>query len=212
MRFISDIHGDIDYYAETALNSKQSVQVGDFGIGFIKNLDEVDAFFENHPQHTFIRGNHDNPALCYGTIGHIKEGTYTDDDIFFVGGAWSIDHAFRREGISWWRDEELSYEQLYKLIEKYAKDKPRIMCTHDFPIQAAKEMFFASGLIRGPQYKTRTSLALQEMFEIHQPELWVGGHWHFDTQCIIGRTHFVCMRDLSYIDVDLTTLEFTRGA
>ena len=57
--------------------------------------------------HKFIRGNHDDPQACREHPYWIKDGLI-ENDIMYIGGAWSIDREYRTEGVSWWRDEELS--------------------------------------------------------------------------------------------------------
>jgi hypothetical protein len=79
------------------------------------------------------------------------------------------------------------------------------MITHDCPTSVALEMFLSKGLGFGDnkQIKTRTGEALQAMFEIHQPELWVFGHWHNTLKQEINGTIFQCLGELDFIDVEL---------
>jgi hypothetical protein len=134
-------------------------------------------------------------------VGCIADGS-VENDMMFIGGAWSIDHAWRVEGIDWWRDEELSIQELNDLIEVYGDLKPKVMVTHDAPTNATYEMFVSKGLALGDkQINTRTGDAFQTMFEIHQPELWVFGHWHVTKSQVINGTKFQCLAELDYIDV-----------
>jgi hypothetical protein len=45
------------------------------------------------------------------------------------------------------------------------------------------------------------------MFSIHKPDLWIFGHWHCDADEVIDGTRFICLNELSYVDVDMETLE-----
>ena len=64
MRLIGDIHGKIEPYIQTAL-TYDTVQIGDFGIGFMHNKDmEKVNKFHTDGNHRFIRGNHDDPEKC----------------------------------------------------------------------------------------------------------------------------------------------------
>ncbi len=214
VRIVGDIHGKIYDYRSYALvtgvrgrqivQPEYSVQVGDFGIGFFSPFwhDKEVEWQKQHPQHRFIRGNHDDPALCKTMPGYIEDGT-VEGDVMFVGGAWSIDYDWRTPGIDWWPDEELSYEELDKLITKFGQVKPRVMITHDCPTEVAWEMFLSKGLGLGDnkQIKTRTGEALQAMFDIHKPELWVYGHWHNTRRANIKGTVFQCLGELDFIDV-----------
>jgi predicted phosphodiesterase len=214
-RIIGDTHGKLyDYQAHSIADFKgPSIQVGDFGIGFSSDYwhDNVAAWQEANPQHRFIRGNHDDPARCKAMPGYIADGTI-ENATMFIGGAWSIDRAWRTEGVSWWADEECSIEQFNQLIDTYSIMRPRVMITHDCPTEAAIEMFQKTGLLWGGTSvkleKTRTASALQAMYEIHQPDFWFFGHWHISTHLKLGNTHFQCLGELDYIDFDLDSLEF----
>lgn len=217
-RIVGDIHGSFNEYSHYTLGigrtrsmgqpvpPDRSIQVGDFGIGFYSPYwhESVNDWMKVHTGHRFIRGNHDNPAICKTMAGFIDDGTI-ENDIMYVGGAWSIDHAMRTEGLDWWRDEELSVQELDKLIKKYEEVKPRVMITHDCPTSVAWEMFLSKGLGLGgtEQVKTRTGEALQAMFEIHQPEFHFFGHWHNTKRQKIKGTVFQCLGELDYIDVDI---------
>ena len=215
-RIIGDIHGKTYDYRAYALvtgvrgrqivEPERSIQVGDYGIGFFSAFwhEREVEWQKEHPQHRFIRGNHDDPALCKTMPGYIEDGT-AEGDVMFVGGAWSIDKDWRTPGVDWWEDEELSTEELNKIIEKYEQAKPRVMITHDCPTSVAWEMFLSKGLGLGDnkQIKTRTGEALQAMFEIHQPELWFYGHWHNTRKAVIEGTEFQCLGELDYVDVEL---------
>lgn len=83
------------------------------------------------------------------------------------------------------------------------------MVTHDCPESVSLELFIKNGNSIGgtTQFKTRTASALQTMFEIHQPELHIFGHWHNNVDQVINGTRFICLDELSYCDVDMNTLE-----
>jgi hypothetical protein len=226
-RIIGDIHGKVTDYKFYSLgigrtrsgkeiSVERSIQVGDFGMGFNKTPywnDNMHQWFEANPGHRFIRGNHDDPAVCKTMPGYIPDGR-VEGHTMFVGGAWSIDHAWRTEGLTWWRDEECSVEQFNQIIDTYAVVRPRVMITHDCPTQAAIDIFKNRGLLWGGRdaklENTRTASALQAMFEIHQPDFWFFGHWHHTLHQKIGNTHFQCLGELDYIDFDLDTLEFNN--
>jgi hypothetical protein len=215
-RIIGDIHGKwYDYVNFSLLQGirhntetvpERSIQVGDFGIGFYSDYwhEEVSDWMKKNPTHRFIRGNHDDPDKCRGMPGWIEDGS-VENDVMYIGGAWSIDHAMRTEGLDWWRDEELSTVELMKLVDRFGQVKPRVMITHDCPTSVAWDMFLSKGLglDNNKQIKTRTGEALQAMFEIHKPESWYFGHWHH-TRCqnILG-TNFQCLGELDFIDVNI---------
>lgn len=208
-RIIGDIHGKFnDYSTSTLLDCDRSIQVGDFGIGFAGDYwhDKVAEFQIDNPGHRFIRGNHDNPTKCKTMPGYINDGII-ENDVMFIGGAWSIDQAWRTEGVDWWADEELSIMELNRLIDVYDAVRPRVMITHDAPTDVTYQMFVQSGLAIGghnaKKINTRTGQALQTMFDIHQPDSWYFGHWHVTMQSLFGRTMFHCLGELDYVDIEL---------
>jgi hypothetical protein len=212
-RLIGDIHGMVNDYKAYSIGdfTGPTIQVGDFGVGFGQSdyWHESVNDFHTAGNHRFIRGNHDNPAMCKQMSGWIKDGT-VENDVMYIGGAWSIDNPNappgwyqRTEGVDWWEDEQLSSQELQRMIEIYAVVKPRVMITHDCPNVISREMFFNSGYLKGPEYPNRTSSAFAVMLELHQPEEWYFGHWHITMQYKYGRTMFHCLGELDYVDVEL---------
>jgi len=217
-RLIGDIHGMFNDYQTYSIGNFEgkTIQVGDFGIGFGQSdywVENVNSFHSNGT-HRFIRGNHDNPSMCKSEmVGYIPDGTI-ENDVMFIGGAWSIDGPdaapgwYRRtEGVDWWADEQCSDEQFYRFLDIYSVVKPRVMITHDCPRRISKEMFFNTGIVKGVEYKTKTAQAFDAMLEIHQPDYWFFGHWHHTMHHKYGNTTFMCLGELAYIDVDLSDSE-----
>ena len=209
MKFIGDVHGKYTQYQRIIDSCENSIQVGDMGVGFIRHEGpNAGTMISNPPHyamvrgnHRFIRGNHDNPDVCKNHSQWITDGK-VEDDIMFVGGALSIDRDFRIEGYSWWADEELSVNGLYVIVDQIAIYKPRIMVTHECPDQ------IADLLMNGSKFKdaSRTRQAFSSAWEMHKPELWVFGHWHHDYDQVILGTRFICLNELSTIDIDLDDL------
>jgi predicted phosphodiesterase len=216
-RIIGDAHGDWERYHAIATQAisngcERTIQVGDFGIGFADHYwhDRADAFHADGT-HSFLRGNHDAPWRCKQMAGWIPDGRI-ENHTMFIGGAWSIDAVWRTEGVNWWADEQCSIEQLNQLIDIYDIVRPRVMITHDCPVDATVELFQKRGLLYGglsaKVHPNRTSAAFQAMFEIHQPNFWFFGHYHHTLHQKIHNTHFQCIGELDYIDFDLEALEF----
>ena len=213
-RIIGDIHGALHEYEYLLTTCEKSIQIGDFGIGFAGKQwhNKVNKIHEDGANR-FIRGNHDNPDKCRtDMVGYIEDGTI-ENDIFYCGGAWTIDSWHRTEGVSIWHNEELTHREFDVLLSTYSIMKPRIVITHDCPSSIAQKMFIDSGksMFEGGLIKTRTGQALQAMLEIHQPELWVHGHWHSDEDEVINGTRFICLGINSYIDIDLSSKDLTIG-
>ena len=205
---IGDVHGKTGSYIRLLRNlpDRPSIQVGDMGLGFARvQLDPNQIF----PRHRFFRGNHDDPAKCRKHPRYMGDWGYdSETSIFHVAGAWSIDRDMRIEGISWWRDEELSYEELDRAITAYQIAKPRFVLSHDCPEKANNVLLYD---LLGPYFltkqecgKSRTCGALQAMLDIHAPEEWVFGHYHVDKTFYVPgyKTKFTCVAELSTYELE----------
>lgn len=187
MRVIGDVHGKISKYQEIIVNAKESVQVGDFGAGFVQLPDMLE-------KDRFIRGNHDDPQICINHPNWIADG-HTENGMMFVGGAYSVDQSQRKIGIDWWENEECDWTALDAFVSQYIQYQPKIMITHDCP-NAFRLRFFK--YLKGG---SRTSAALDAMFDAHKPELWVFGHYHTHVDEILEGVRFVCLHELQYMDI-----------
>ena len=202
IRFIGDVHGKWMPYRKRLRGIDYSIQVGDFGVGFPTSQRASGKVSEppkdlQSENHRFIRGNHDNVDLCKDIPGFISDGT-VDGNMMFMGGAWSIDHAYRTEGVDWWRTEENTIPDLNSFIDIYEDTKPSVMVTHDCPTEVANAFF--------PYFKkegSRTRQALDAMLEIHWPNLWIFGHWHERHDMVIRGTRFICLEELGIVDVEV---------
>lgn len=209
IRFIGDVHGKFRPFKKLIKNAERSVQVGDLGVGFKKYNYCRDLVWDTNPPHAlmvkhnckFIRGNHENPSVCRRHSQWIKDGTI-ENDVMYIGGAVSIDRAFRTEGIDWWADEECSYNEIQVMIDNYIIKKPRVMVTHDCPESIADVILsqFNRAKYGDP---SRTRQALEVMRHYHKPEIHIFGHWHKDLDITIDGTRFICLGELSYIDLDI---------
>ncbi len=193
MRFIGDLHGNMDLYRTKIAGCKMSCQVGDMGAGFVDVPDMGKG-------HRFIRGNHDDPAACRANPQWVKDGASFGfkwgDSLFCIGGARSGDAAHRVEGVSWWRDEEMSDAECFRAIAEYADVRPEIVVSHDCPSRVAEQMF-------GVKEHSRTRLMLDTMLEMNEPAVWVFGHWHQLRDELIGRTRFICLGEGDHVDLEM---------
>lgn len=204
LTFIGDVHGHIEEYA-SLLGEGPTFQLGDMGAGFVPLSHGQDA------KHRFIRGNHDDPAVCQAHLNYAGEFGYDPEyHLFFMGGAWSIDYAWRLAQMAqggpaiFWKDEELSPERLEEAFNLYVEIKPDIVATHECPAQITKPLLKALALNTGSYFdakmpcgQSRTSRALQRMFEAHKPKVWFFGHYHINRVLEVEGTKFVCLAELS---------------
>lgn len=201
MIICGDIHGNTRFIKKLARSNPNDIviQVGDFGVGFLNK-----ARYSSWPSNLhFIRGNHDKPSTCQKITGYLGDYgivTFEGKTIFYAGGAASIDKAWRVEGISWWPDEELTFEQWNNCVALYEmnKDSIDIVISHDGPKSLVEQMTKAQGKdIFGQNDNTRNGL--QTLLDIKQPAHWFFGHWHERYEDIIGKTAFTCLGEKDYV-------------
>ena len=198
---VGDIHGGFETLQKFIYQAKDTViQLGDLGIGFKGyktnlawhfDMDQpfqipyLSNFEYDKRKFVFIRGNHDNPDMCRKHKNYLGEwGVFKK--IFYISGAWSIDRAWRKEGLDWWADEELTMEQSYKALDMYLLTKPEIVISHDCPTSILK-------MLHSEIIETRTGQLLQSMFDKHQPKNWYFGHHHKAWQGELFGTKFRCL-------------------
>lgn len=198
MHFIGDVHGKINKYKSLLRDMDYSIQIGDMGIGFPGiELDLV------HPNHKFIRGNHDSPDVCRQHSNYLGDYGFIEEcGIFYVGGAWSIDAAFRTAGVTWWADEELSYDEFNQAAKLYYEKKPKIMVTHEGPSSITTEIILNHSPFQTKEViNNKTMLELDKMFQGYQPEIWIFGHHHVSYRKTIKGTQFICLEELETYEI-----------
>jgi hypothetical protein len=224
VRAVGDSHGKYDKYCKLACKAPYSLQVGDMGFDYSYIERCLDS-----SKHKIISGNHDNYSrqpcediskeclLCKGKgFTYFKQTKHFLGDygvhqipnfppIFFVRGAWSIDKDWRRPGIDWWENEELTYAECEEALQLYEQIKPDFMVTHTAPDNIVPMIPFER-IFGDTLHHPRTEQLLMAMWEIHQPKIWIFGHFHIDWTSKIPHpktgkeTLFICLDELSYMD------------
>lgn len=208
IRFIGDLHGRYQSYLkiieDADVKGIPTVQIGDFGVGFGPTPYETVGL--DPVKHQFIRGNHDYPNLCLEMPGFISDGSYSHDNrILYVGGASSIDRMYRTEGVNWWADEQLTIAELEDILELAWNYLPEVVISHECPEFISDVI---CQVLRKPKYNddNRTRMMLQQLYHLDvasKPKLHIFGHWHHDCDFRINGTRFICLNELSYIDIDI---------
>lgn len=205
IRYVGDVHGNMSAYFSIIKDVQESIQLGDLGLAptwitaerFDKIFDELDI----KGNHKFYRGNHDCLEECKKSKHFINDGT-VDGPMMIIGGALSIDKAYRTPGVDWWKDEELSYKELNDMLDLYEKIKPKILLTHDCPEYVAQNVMIP--LVNGiKDMPSRTRMALETMRDIYQPIIHVYAHWHKYSYRELFGTQYICIPIGGYIDIDV---------
>jgi len=207
LRFIGDVHGKQSQYTGIATKAVHSIQLGDVGFDY-KWIDR------NLPSdtHKILGGNHDNYTIVNGVFVEQTPhflgdfGIYTVPefgDIFYVRGGQSIDRKYRKEGVSWWPLEEITYDQATQALELYTQTKPSFVISHECP----ESLLDYVGMPREEALNwgirpSMTAKLLEQMFQFHQPKWWLFGHHHKDWNMEINGTNFCCLNELSYLDFE----------
>ena len=201
IRFIGDVHGNWKRYKKIINECDTSIQVGDFGVGF---SDHSNPPYDHMKKgdHKFIRGNHDNPNVCQMHPFWIQDGAMIHDKIFCIGGAKSIDAHMRTEGLNWWTDEELSYKQFLKLCDDYEKLKPSVVVAHEMPESLTYIVCSKCNLTKYDDASI-TRQFLDNILEIHKPDLFIHGHWHVDHHTIYNGVDYIGLGELNFVDLEL---------
>lgn len=187
LRFIGDVHGQFEFLREKQDEADFSLTVGDIGYDY-SALDGIYQQRGGYERHRMIKGNHELHPL----LNSPKRPAYFLDNfgvwelpgglsVFYLGGAWSIDHAYRTPGVDWFPEEELSGQELSDAIDLYSTVKPHIVATHEAPfccIPYVTDPSFAKQYGYTDPIKTATNWTLQMFLRIHQPISWFFGHYH----------------------------------
>ena len=193
---IGDIHSHYDQYyhilQENITDHDITIQVGDMNIepDCVKPYIDLDGYFSEN-NNFFIRGNHDDPSTCdhlksfLGHFGYLKKF-----DIYYIGGAWSIDWHKRVMGVDYWYDEELEDQDFDRIIQEVKSLKPKYIISHDCPLKAYDLVLDKpeSHII-----SSRTSKRLDELFASYKPEQWFFGHHHMSKEATVEGTYFRCI-------------------
>lgn len=193
MLYIGDVHGKEKEYKKIICNHRESIQLGDRGIGFPGYKPLIIP-----SKYKFIRGNHDNPAECKKLPNYLGDYGLYKDNIFFISGGDSIDKECRTIGLTWWEDEMLSLNDLNAMVKLYGgcKDQVKVIASHECPFEAQKLLFKDL-----PAYPNRMKFAMDEVLNIRRPKYWIFAHYHRSVRQVINGTTFICLNELETIDI-----------
>lgn len=202
MKIIGDIHGQVEIYKSMIIGTEATLQIGDMGFSY-DHLKDVDP-----DRNIFIPGNHENYNTVWDyphAIGHFGMRNHGGLDFFFIRGELSVDKRYRKENIDWFRDEELGTSQVEECIRLYEEKKPSVVISHGCPMSISEKVARWSKKETEERFgctlPSWTAKFLQVMYGIHQPDLWVFGHYHQNKLVKDGKTSFLCVDEYSYIRI-----------
>lgn len=169
--------------------------VGDIGIGFNQSeknehedAQKLNNWFKEKDINFYgIRGNHDDPfyfvgknRIVYENFELLEDYTvckYNDKTIQFIGGAISIDRTGRKEGVSYWSNEGIIFD------ENKCKEVD-VLITHTAPPkcfpQTFNEMVYGWAEQDLPLINDLTDerLKMDKIVNLCKPKYHFYGHFH----------------------------------
>lgn len=212
MKFIAlgDTHADATFTANVLKAAKELdihtvVQLGDFGFSFDKNqLASIGAWLDRDETNLFywIDGNHDQHDYLDGltaTHGKDKPIPHFHDRMLYcprgstwtiggqtcmaMGGAYSIDKAYRVLGKSYWSQEMITQDDVDRVKGKHVD----IMFTHDAPMTEYLEEWLRRFGYKVDHNSADNRHLLTQVVNEVRPEHLFHGHYHerYDTNYIL---------------------------
>jgi len=177
---------------------------GDFGAvwdGGPRDKEALDYHANKHYTTLFVAGNHENHVLLNsypveewngGKIHRIRDDVIhlmngqvfeiNNRKIFIMGGATSIDKAYREAGKSWWEEEEPPFEVFEEGMENLKKYNNEVdyIITHTCPeIIRDDYMYKFEGYI---DYESPVEKFLDVVLDNIRYKKWYLGHLHIDKE------------------------------
>jgi len=207
MIITGDVHGKFDKYFNLVKDHEYSICLGDFGFqDSWKNLEYSNL---SHYKHKILGGNHDDYNYVKNSLfslGDYGEFELENKEFFFIRGGLSLDKTYREfERIkgnvkTYWVEEELNLDEMLGCMKEYIEVKPSIVFSHSAPSEITKMICLDPGFLVkygfDENFSDNTSRLLQNLFEIHQPLLWVFGHLHKSFNQVVNGTEFICLKEL----------------
>lgn len=187
------------------------VHLGDFGVwpghAGAKYLRKLDMLLERYGAVLwFVDGNHEwhdklddlprhnGMGQVSDRIWHLPRGhrwTWHDRTWLALGGAVSVDRALRDEGVSWWRQEQITADQARQAAEAGTAD---VMVCHDAPTNVPFDLPPASPSWdkRDLQQATAHREILQGVMDKVQPSYLLHGHYHLAQQVDVNMQYGSC--------------------
>lgn len=223
-----DTHGNIDFQKlKRYFNNRYSttkdylIILGDAGIVW----SEEDCYISDYnyigPTVLFIDGNHENfellnkyPVVQYKgakchrlskNVYHIFRGEIININnlsFFCMGGATSIDKAYRQNRITWWKEENISYSDIENALENLKKIKYRVdyVLSHCAPSNVVKKMF---------GYETDSNTEILQQFQSKISfDYWFFGHYHSNKKIGKYRCFYGDILEIPAMDVGTRKFAF----
>ena len=201
-----DTHADVSriLFIDDNEMTKDDVVIilGDFGVIWKENdsmtKKVLQMLGEKKFTTAFLDGNHENfieiarlekkafwnegkvGILPHGIIHLLRGEIYNINGkiIGVCGGANSVDLWHRTEGVSWWREEEITDKDVSNFEANLKGNKIDIMLSHDAPASLIPLVKLFSGINDGEISNSQKQL--EKINQIADIDKWYFGHWHIN--------------------------------
>lgn len=203
-----DTHRDFTRLNNLKVTEKDMLIVlGDAGINYCLNEEDIKYkdYLKNYKIKLFcIRGNHEErpenittykevemfggkvfiedkyPNLIFAKDGEVYN--IEGKTILVIGGAYSVDKEYRiMYGYNWFKDEQLSINEMNNIIDKVKGKHFNIVLTHTCPYKYEPKEVFIQGLDQSKVDKTMEKF-LDKIEENITYDKWYCGHYHTEKQ------------------------------
>ena len=210
-----DTHRDFSRLNDLNFNDDDMLIVlGDTGINYC--LDEEDIRFKEYLKRYnvklfCIRGNHEERPeniSSYSEVDMFGGKVFIEDDypnlifskdgevynidgksVLVIGGAYSIDKNYRlMHGYKWFKDEQLSQDEMDNIFEKVNGKYFDIVLSHTCPYKYEPREVFMSGIDQSKVDKSMEYFLDKIEGSIHYDK-WYCGHYH--TERIVDKLEFM---------------------
>jgi predicted phosphodiesterase len=200
---VGDTHGDIEkieYFISKLKDKDHLIVLGDFGFVWNSQQDKLLDILETLPiTINFIDGNHENFDMLEkypiinkyrGCVSQVRKNifwlrrgekyTIEDKTFFCIGGASSIDKYNRVEFLSWWKQEDINYEESLRVLKKLKRiKKVDYVLTHTCPTSIIDQICDKDDFKK--DYDTNSKLfELIYKEKLIEFDKWFFGHFHVD--------------------------------
>lgn len=189
------------------------IQVGDFGYGHWPHnhkpfkaskgfLNTESLAVYERAEKMWLDGNHENfttlekdggawqPGWKYmprgSTLEVVREDGRTVRAMFF-GGATSVDKDRRKEGVTWWPQENITYSQIQDTLDT-VEGWIDVIFSHEHPSSVP----YSEERYENDIHGTCEKQGLQALKDRYNPDWWFFGHHHVPQSGIVKNTRWYC--------------------
>lgn len=180
-------------------------------------------------------GAFDNPYSLYCTGMSLNKAAQIDSDGFLVsdffpniriaprahtwtwgggnyaslGGAASIDIAFRRRGVSWWEQEVITQNETRKLIDMCVGKDISVLFTHDGPLEVTQQLYGHGNVLDEDtaRWAEKSGIQVQHACQAIEPAALVCGHHHLRLTEVLSNGTLVEILDRDTSPYDRNVIE-----